>query len=180
MGSLIKNWWILTIMGILFVLLGIYVMMQPLISFIILAQIIAAYFLVTGIFEVAFALSNTKIAGWGWRLAKGALDIIIGAYLLKNPGLPEAFLLFLTAFWILFYGASLVSFSFDIKNLGISGWAFWLIIGIITILAACYLLFNPGGGVLFVASFLAISSIILGLFNLYAGQRLRKIGRFYH
>ncbi|MBP6115305.1 MAG: DUF308 domain-containing protein [Neisseriaceae bacterium] len=180
MGRLIKNGWILTIMGVLFVLLGIYVMMQPLISFIILAQIIAAYFLVTGILEVAFALSNTKISGWGWRLAKGVLDIIIGAYLLKNPGLPEAFLLFLTAFWILFYGASLVSFSFDIKGLGISGWGFWLFIGLVSIVAACYLLFNPGGGVLFVSSFLAVSSIILGLFNLFAGQRLRKIGRFYH
>jgi len=180
MGGLIKNWWILTIMGILFVLLGIYVVMQPVISFIILAQIIAAYFMVTGIFEVAFSLSNTKISGWGWRLAKGILDIIIGAYLLRNPGLPEAFLLFLTAFWILFYGASLVSFSFDIKGLGASGWVFWLIIGILAVLAACYLLFNPTGGILFVSSFLAVSSIILGVFNLFAGQRLRKVGHFYH
>ncbi len=180
MGGLIKNWWILTIMGILFVLLGIYVIMQPLISFMVLAQVIAAYFLVTGIFEVAFALSNTKMSAWGWRLGKGVLDIIIGAYLLQNPGLPEVFLLFLTAFWILFYGASLVSFSFDIKGLGASGWVFWLLIGLLSIFAACYLLFNPGGGVLFVASFLAVSSILLGLFNLYAGQKLRKVGRFYH
>ncbi len=180
MGGYIKNWWILTIMGILFVLCGIYVMMQPVISFIILAQVMAAYFLVTGIFEVAFSLSNTKISGWGWRFAKGILDIIIGAYLLRNPGLPEVFLLFMTAFWILFYGASLVSFSFDIKGLGASGWTLWLIIGLLAILAACYLLFNPGGGVLFVASFLAVSSMLLGLFNLYAGHKLRKIGRFYH
>ena len=65
----LKNWWLLLLSGILFVLLGFYIFSQPLASYLALSLFFATAFLVSGIFEVAYAFSSKQYdAGWGWAL----------------------------------------------------------------------------------------------------------------
>jgi hypothetical protein len=84
-----------------------------------------------GFFETVFAISARKsLQGWGWTLASGLLDIVIGAYLLTYPAVTMAILPFVLGFWLLFRGFSAIGFSFDIKSYGDSNWGWFLFFAI--------------------------------------------------
>ena len=71
--------------------------------------------LVSGLFEIAFALANKKgISSWGWYLAGGIIDLILGIFLMASPGLSMEVLPFVLAFWIMFRGFSATGYSMDL------------------------------------------------------------------
>jgi uncharacterized membrane protein HdeD (DUF308 family) len=65
--SSIKNWWISLLMGVLFLFAGFWVFRTPMESYLTLSIVFSAFILVTGIFEIVFALSNrNEMQSWGW------------------------------------------------------------------------------------------------------------------
>ena len=83
----VKNWWLFVVLGIFFIIGGIWVMTTPLETYITLAIIFSVMIFVNGIFDVVFSISNSKIInGWGWYLAGGILEILLGIVLMNYPG----------------------------------------------------------------------------------------------
>ena len=84
----IKHWYIPLIVGILFIITSFVVFSTPLSSLLTLAIIMSVSFIVSGIFEVVFALSNRRsMENWGWSLVFGLLTLIVGFMLVTNPAL---------------------------------------------------------------------------------------------
>ena len=74
---------------------------------------------VSGILEVFFAAGNKKtISSWGWYLAGGIIDLLIGIYLVFYPLVSMELIPFIVAFWLMFRGFTLCGYSTDLKRYG--------------------------------------------------------------
>lgn len=72
----IKRWYLMLLVGIVFVILGIWTIATPLSSYTALSIVFALGFLVNGIAEVIFAFGN-RHQNWGWTLVLGILNIVV-------------------------------------------------------------------------------------------------------
>ena len=100
MDYAVKNWWLSLLVGLLYIIVAIYLMFAPLASYVALSILFSVSMFVSGLFEIAFALANKKgISSWGWYLAGGIIDLILGIFLMASPGLSMEVLPFVLAFW---------------------------------------------------------------------------------
>ena len=101
MDYAVKNWWLSLLVGLLYIIVAIYLMFAPLASYVALSILFSVSMFVSGLFEIAFALANKKgISSWGWYLAGGIIDLILGIFLMASPGLSMEVLPFVLAFCI--------------------------------------------------------------------------------
>lgn len=113
----IKHWYLPLIVGIIFIALGILVLFTPMESYLALAFIFSISFLVSGISEIIFAISNRKqMEGWGWNLSIGILTVLLGIVLINNPAISIVTLPFVVGFVVLFRSIMAISTSLDMRN----------------------------------------------------------------
>lgn len=95
----VKNWWVSLLLGLLYILIAICLMFTPLASYVALSVLFSVSMFVSGTLEILFAVTNKKnISSWGWYLASGIIDLILGIYLMANIGLSMAVLPFIRCF----------------------------------------------------------------------------------
>ena len=95
----VKNWWMSLILGILYIGVAICLMFAPLSSYVALSIVFSISMLISGILEILFAISNKHVSSWGWYLAGGIIDLIIGIYLVAYPMVSMEIIPFLIAVW---------------------------------------------------------------------------------
>jgi uncharacterized membrane protein HdeD (DUF308 family) len=177
----VKNWWLFTVIGILLLIAGFYTISNPLASYLGLSVFFGGLIFVNGIMELSFALGNRKnLQHWGWALAAGIVDIILGFILLLYPGLSMAVLPFIVGFYILLLGASLSSYAFQLNHLAVKGWGWVLVGGILTVLFGLSMVFNPVIGVATIVGWTAFAFIIAGVVNIVFSLQLKKIKDHIH
>lgn len=72
MKRAVKNWWISLLMGILAIIMGICCFAAPGASLIGLTYVFVIGFILGGILDIIFAVSNRDyVYGWGWVTARG-------------------------------------------------------------------------------------------------------------
>ena len=143
MDYAVKNWWLSLLVGLLYIIVAIYLMFAPLASYVALSILFSVSMFVSGLFEIAFALANKKgISSWGWYLAGGIIDLILGIFLMASPGLSMEVLPFVLAFWLMFRGFSATGYSMDLKRYGTRNWGWYMVFGILAI-HRCYLATRP-------------------------------------
>lgn len=171
-----KNWWLSLLLGVLFILLGLWVISTPLSSYISLSVFFSISIFISGIFGIVFSISNRKqMEGWGWHLAGALLDIIIGTLLLAHPLLTMAILPIYVGVWVLFRGVFGIGLSFQLKSFGTPRWGWLLFVGITTVLFSFLLLLNPVFAGLSIVYMTAMAFIALGVFRVILAFDLKKI-----
>lgn len=171
-----KNWWLSLILGIVFIALGIWIFKTPITSYISLAILFSASILVSGVFGIIFSISNrTQLEGWGWFLAGGIFDLIVGTLLVLHPALTMSILPFYVGFWVLFRGVFGIGVSFQLKSFGTPYWGWLLAIGILTVLFSFLLLLNPVFTGLSIVYMTAFAFVALGIFRIILAFDLKKI-----
>ena len=112
----VKNWWISLILGILYVIVAISLMFSPLSGYAVLSILFSVSMLFSGLLEISFAVSNRRrVSSWGWYLAGGIIDMILGFYLIAYPMLSMEVIPFIIAFWLMFRGFSSVGYAMDLS-----------------------------------------------------------------
>lgn len=110
----VKNWWVSLILGILYVAVALGLMFFPFNGYAALSILFSISMLVSGLLEIAFAISNRqRVSSWGWYLAGGVIDMILGLYLVTYPVLSMEVIPFIIAFWLMFRGFSSVGYAMD-------------------------------------------------------------------
>src|SRR5216684_2551730 len=103
----IKHWYIPLIIGLVLILLGVYVFVTPLASYLTLSIVFSASFLVSGILQITFSIANSKeLNSWGWYLAGGILYALFGILLVSRPEISITTLPFVVGFFVLFKSAN--------------------------------------------------------------------------
>lgn len=172
----VKNWWLSLIIGILFVGLGILLMFTPLQSYIALSIVFSVTMFISGVFEISFAVSNRKnLSSWGWYLASGIIDLLIGLYLMYYPAMSMAVLPFLVAFWLMFRGFAGIGYAIDLQRYGTRDWGWYLVFGILAILCAVAVLWQPVVGALSVVYIVAFAFLFIGMFRIMLSFELKRL-----
>ncbi len=171
----VKNWWLSLILGIIFVGVGIGLLFTPAQSYVVLSILFSVAVLISGIFEIAFAISNKHISSWGWYLAGGIIDIIIGIYLIVFPAISMEVIPFLIAFWLMFRGFSSIGYSMDLKRYGTSEWGWYLAFGIFAIFCSIIILWHPVVGALYAIYMISFAFIVFGSFRIMLAFELKNL-----
>jgi uncharacterized membrane protein HdeD (DUF308 family) len=175
-GFSIKYWWLSLVLGVLFIIFAIWLLMDPLSSYAALSILFSIFMFISGIFEITFAISNrNSISSWGWYLAGGIIDLIIGIILIGSPGLSMAVLPFVLAFWLLFRGVSGIGNSIDLRGYGVRNWGWYLFIAILAILCSIGILWVPAAGALSFVFMAAYAFMIFGIFKIVVAFDLKKL-----
>ena len=177
----VKHWYVPLLIGIFFILLGIYVFLSPLSSFLALAVIFSVSFLVIGLAEIIFAVSNRhELDNWGWMLAFGIIGFLIGVLLIANPQISIVTLPIYVGFLVLFRSIAAISFSIDMRGYGVPDWGFTLTMGILGVILAFILLWNPVFAGFTIVFWLGLAFIIAGIYGVYFAVTLKKLRKRMH
>lgn len=172
----IRYWYISVIVGILFLFLGISILINPEVSIFTLGILFSLVFMMNGIIEILFSIENRFLFfNWGWKLVLGILTFIIGLLLFLKPEITVEIISLYVGFLMLFRSFAAISFSFDYKRYGSHGWISILILGVLGVIAAFFLLWNPMWAALYVLFMISTCLLLAGIFNIYYGLKLRKI-----
>jgi len=169
-------WWLLLLTGIILIAAGVWIFASPAAAYLSLSLLFGICILAVGFFETSFAISVRKsLNGWGWTLASGILDLVIGSYLLAYPSVTMAILPLILGFWLLFRGFSAIGFAFDIRSYGAPDWGWLLVLGIAIVFFGFMILAVPAFGVANIIVWTGLSFICAGVFRIFLALRLRKL-----
>lgn len=179
----INNWWVFLLMGIFLIVLSIWVINSPEDSFVRLKYIFSFYLFINGVSSIVFALASRKILeAWGWYLAYGMLEVIIGAILLIYPQIDMVSLPFILGFWILFNSMFLMGTAFELRKYGYHhgtvDWSIMLYFSAVLAALAFFILLDLKIGKFTMIGWTSLSLMLLGLANIVLSFKLRYIRRY--
>jgi uncharacterized membrane protein HdeD (DUF308 family) len=106
------------VVGVAQAIAGIVVLAWPGPTLLVIAIFIGASIVVAGIFNVAGAISNhDQIRYWWVILVLGLVELGLGIYLLRRPGLTLAVAITAIGIWAILVGALQIALAFEIKDL---------------------------------------------------------------
>lgn len=171
-----RYWWTSLIVGILAIILSIWCLATPLVTLFTITYIFIIGLILSGIIDIISAVFNRKTSGWGWTLAGGIIDILLGLLLVTLP-LPmvTSILIFLIGFWILFRSIWTIGIAVDLNKYANA--SFLLVLGILSLLFAVFYLFSPIFNGVAVVSLISIAFLFYGVFRIVLSFKLRKLNK---
>jgi uncharacterized membrane protein HdeD (DUF308 family) len=172
-----RHWgWLLTF-GVLSILLGIALLVWPGRTLLVLAIFLGAYLLVSGIFQIVAAFSESGAStGFRWLIGiSGFFGIVLGLFAFRSWAHAVIVLVLLIGFGFLFRGmAQLIE---GIADKGLPGRGWQIFSGIVGILAGLVVLMYPGPSLTVLAVLSGIWLIVLGVIEVVGAFRLRSLAR---
>lgn len=172
----VKNWWISLILGILYVVVALSIMFSPFDGYAALSVLFSVSMLVSGLLEISFAISNRqRVPSWGWYLAGGIIDLILGFYLIAYPLLSMEVIPFVIAFWLMFRGFSSVGYAMDLKRYGTRKWGWYTALGILSIICSFIILWQPIVGAIYAVYMISFAFLSVGIFRIMLSFELKNL-----
>jgi uncharacterized membrane protein HdeD (DUF308 family) len=172
----IEHWYLLLILGTIFIIIGIWALITPVETYLSLAVLFSAAFFVIGIIEIISSITfRNQLNAWGWSLAAGILNSIIGLVLILKPGISIIALQIFVGFVVLYRSMMGIAWSIELKKFKISDFGWLLFLSILGVIFSFVLLWNPIFAGLTVAVFTGIALIAVGIFQIYLSFALKKI-----
>ena len=158
-----KFWWIIMLIGILFIPLGLWIIFSPIIGYEVISLLLGWALILYGIVQLLVSTDSKRYKhSWGWWLAGGILDIFIGFLLLGNIAFSELVLPFFFAFIFLFKGVNNIVSSIYIRNIN-RVWWIYMINGILMILISFMFFYIPNKSAYAVLFLSALAFIYWGI-----------------
>ena len=171
--SLARSWWLFLILGILWILFGMFVLSYNVGSLLALAIFAGVTFIMTGVNQI-LAASRAE-GGWRWLyLIGGALSIIAGIIAFAWPGRTLLVLAVLLAWFLVFKG--IVDIVAALASHGRPYWWLGLILGILELLLGIWAVGYPGRSLFVFVNLVGIYAIFHGFTEVFAAFDLRGLG----
>lgn len=160
-----KNWWLITIKGLIFIFLGFYILRFPISGMLGLIVYGSICLFISGLVLALFALVTRKIhRGWGWQMAEGFLDVILAIILLMNIGLTAITLPYVFAFYGILTGIFWIFQSNFFRKNQYKFWRVVLLAGVLSIITGFLIFLRPLIAIFTIVSFIGILFIVQGFF----------------
>lgn len=112
-----RRWWAMLLVGAVGIIVGILTLINPEITGIVLLTFIAAWAIVTGIFEIVAAIQLRRVITNEWVMGlSGALLIIFGVLLILFPGAGALSLTWLIGIGALLFGIMMLILGFRLRG----------------------------------------------------------------
>ena len=173
--TLKRHWWVPVLRGVVAIIFGIMAFAYPGLTVAVLVLLFGAWVLVDGIFRIIGAIGHrSSDPDWGWQLVIGILGIIIGLLTLHAPAITALALVIYIAAWALMIGATEIVAAIKLRH-EIKGEWFLILMGVVSILFAIMLLWNPLPGALALVWLIGSYAIVFGVLGIIFGFRLRSL-----
>ena len=176
---LIKRWWLSLLVGILTIIVGFIILVNPVTSYYIFAIWLGAAIFISGLFGLMQSISSKNyFVRRGWLILANIADVIIGLILMFNAIISEVFMPTLLGFWLLYRGAAMLVQGFDLRDYGIrdAGWVIFYA-ALIIALSVAILWLPMTFGIEAVILFIAIAVIAYGISTISLSYRLWEVHR---
>ncbi len=112
-----KPLWSMEIIGVLGIAAGLATLFWPGLTALILLYIIAAWALVSGVFQIVAAIRfRREIKNEWFHGLSGLVSVIFGAMLMMNPGPGALALVWVIGIYAVFFGVLVLMFSFRLRK----------------------------------------------------------------
>jgi len=166
-------WWLFLILGVLWILFGMFVLSYNVGSLLALAIFAGVTFIFTGVNQI---LAATRAESWRWLyLVGGALSILAGLIAFAWPGRTLLVISVVLAWFLVFKGIVDVIAAFT--NHGRPYWWVTLILGILELLLGIWAVGYPGRSLFVFVNLVGIYAIFYGFTELFAAFELRGLGK---
>src|SRR5436309_10329230 len=173
--TLKRHWWVPVIRGVAAIIFGIIAFVYPGLTIAVLVLLFGAWVLVDGVFRVIGAIGHrASDPDWGFHLIIGILGIIIGFLTFHAPRITVLALIIYIAAWALMVGATEIALAIKLRR-EIKGEWFLILMGLLSIVFAIMLLWNPLPGALALVWLIGSYAIVFGILGIILGFRLRSL-----
>ena len=167
-------WWLFLILGVLWILFGMFVLSYNAGSLLALAVLAGVTFIMTGINQILS--SGRAEGGWRWLyIIGGALSIIAGIIAFVWPGRTLLVLSVVLAWFLVFKG--IVDVVAALSNHGRPYWWLGLLLGSLELLLGIWAVGYPGRSLFVFVNLVGIYAIFYGFTEVFAAFDLRGLGR---
>jgi uncharacterized membrane protein HdeD (DUF308 family) len=112
------KWWILLLLGIVSLAAGVWAVMLPEITLLVLVLVMGINALVTGVLEIALAIRLRKTIEREWMLVlAGAVSIAFGVLVLLFPAAGAFAMVWMVSFYAMLTGILLLALAFRLRTL---------------------------------------------------------------
>ena len=174
MAEVGRNWWLLLVLGIVSIIIGLAMIVNPLGSTYVLAILLAIYLVVSGIVSVVRAFGKGLPGGYRALLViGGVVGILLGLIMFRfAPDEKVEVFGLIVAIWFIFSGViQLVNTSQMSEG---KGWGIFA--GIVYILAGFVLFINPWAVGVFIW-IVGIWLLVLGIFEIISSFSVRSAAK---
>ena len=172
--GLTSAWWLFLVLGILWILFGMFVLSYNAGSLLALAIFAGVTFVFTGVNQIlSFGRAE---GGWRWLyIVGGAISIIAGILAFAWPGRTLLVLSVVLAWFLVFKGIIDIVAAFT--NHGRPYWWVALLLGILELLLGMWAVGYPGRSLFVFVNLVGIYAIFYGFTEVFAAFDLRGLGR---
>jgi uncharacterized membrane protein HdeD (DUF308 family) len=171
-NQLSSKWWTFLLRGIVALALAAMCLMMPLLTAGALVYVAAAYFIVAGVVSVLAGFSFTGVGSWWLFVISGIVQAFLGFLMLSQPGMGPLALAYLFATWTIMTGVTEISSAIALRKV-INNEFWWILLGIITLMAGAYVVIAPGLGLLALVYTVGFYAIFAGISLIALAFRLR-------
>jgi uncharacterized membrane protein HdeD (DUF308 family) len=169
--GLAGSWWLFLILGILWILFGMFVLSYNVGSLLALAVFAGVTFIGTGITQI---LGAGRAESWRWLyLVGGVLSILAGIIAFVWPGRTLLVLSEILAWFLVFKG--IVDVVGALASIGRAWWWVTLIVGILELLLGIWAAGYPGRSLFVFVNLVGIYAMFYGFGEIFAAFDLRRL-----
>ncbi|MGI8405765.1 MAG: HdeD family acid-resistance protein [Thermomicrobiales bacterium] len=116
-----RRWWAELLVGIAGIVLGFLTFVWPRVTALALLYLIAAWAIVSGVFEIIAAIELRKAITNEWLLGLGGvLSVLFGLILIVFPGSGAISLVWVIGIYAIIFGATLIALGLRLRNVPVS------------------------------------------------------------
>ena len=169
-------WWVPLLFGVVFILIGYWILRSPEESFEKITKFIGIIILISGAIQLFFTLKNRRgTPGWGFQLAGDLFDLALGTALVVNPSLLLKLITLFVGIWLIANSISIFMKAAEARKDQKDAWTWEFALGVFLMLLAVMFLWHPMLFGISIAIWTGLAFIILGIFRIVLTLRLRKL-----
>lgn len=173
--TITDKWWTFLVRGIAALILGVAVFAYPMATATALVYIVAAYFIIAGIAQIAGGVTFSGVGQWWLLVLMGAMSVILGFVMITQPGMGPLALAYLVAMYAIFNGLMEISSGAMLSRVvPHSGW--WIFLGAVTLLLGMYIIVYPGLGVAALVYMVGFYALAVAVALIVFAFRLKSAG----
>ena len=164
-------WWLFLLLGVLWILFGMFVLSYNAGSLLALAVLAGVTFISTGITQI---LGAGRAEGWRWLyLLGGVLSILAGIIAFVWPGRTLVVISVVLAWFLVFKG--IVDIVGSLASTHRPWWWVGLIVGVLELLLGMWAAGYPGRSLFVFVNLVGIYAIFYGFSEIFAAFELRRV-----
>ncbi len=174
---LADRWWLLALRGLVLVLLGLYMLLQPGLSLLAFTVVLGVFLIADGVIAIVAGIAG-RSESRGWTIARGLLMVLVGAAIVWHP------LLFGTVagvtLVVFIAVASIVGGVMEIvvairEREAIQGEGWMIFSGALSVLFGIVLIVAPLVSLALLISLSGVAAVIFGAVVIYSAFKLRRL-----